>query len=442
MSEFRIPDGMRARPRNRAGEMALQIYAAALKSVRADRLIADSVRLSGDSLRIRDDGYDLRKFRRILVAGAGKASAGMAAALEEILGDRITNGVVVTKHGHSVPTRRIRILEASHPIPDEDSVKAGRQIQALAESAGPDDLVIFLLSGGASALMELPAKGITLDELRATTDLLLRAGADITELNAVRSRLSLIKAGGLGRSVYPAQLVCLVISDVLGNPLPVIGSGPCWPTESGARPSDVLSRLGVDSGIPRGVRRRLEDATESTRGKEPQAVPHVILGDIWTAIDSARAEAVSRGLRPLILTASLGGEAAHAGRHFGSIAHDMKRSMPDYDCLIAGGETTVKVTGAGKGGRAQELAVAAAESLPESVSLLSAGTDGTDGPTDAAGALVDGSTLARAISRGVHPEQAIMNNDTYRLLEAAESLVFTGPTHTNVNDLVILTRSE
>ncbi len=442
MSEFRVPDGIRAMPRNRAGEIALQIYAAALKSVRADWLIADSVSLDRDSLRIRDVAYDLRKFRRILVAGAGKASAGMAAALEDILGDRITDGVVVTKHGHSTPTRRIRILEASHPIPGEDSVEAGRLIHALAESAGPDDLVIFLLSGGASALMELPFDGITLNDLKATTDILLRAGADITQLNAVRSRLSRIKAGGLARSVYPARLVCLLISDVLGNPLPVIGSGPCWPEESGARPVRVLSRLGVDAEIPHEVRKCIDEATESTRGKSTQTVPHVILGDIWTAIDSARTEAASMGLRPLVLTAGITGDAPQIGRLFGSIARDLKRSIPDYDCLIAGGETTVKVCGTGKGGRAQEFAVAAAEYLPEKVSLLSAGTDGTDGPTDAAGALVDGSTLARAIRRGIQPQQAVLNNDTYRLLEAAESLVFTGPTHTNVNDLMILAQSD
>src|SRR5687767_851271 len=348
MSQFRVPDSIRALPRNRAGELALEVYAAALAAVRADRLVGDAVRLTGDFLIIGDETLDLSKFDRILVAGAGKASAGMAAALEGILGDRIGGGIVVTKHGHSAPTRRIRILEASHPIPAEDSVDAGAQIFALAESAGPKDLFLFLLSGGASALMELPTPGISLEDLKTTTDALLRAGADIMQLNAVRSRLSRIKAGGLARSIYPAQLVCLVISDVLGNPLPVIGSGPCWPPDVEGRPLDVLSRLGMETEVPDSVRKWLEAPYESVE-ESRQAVPHVILGDIWTAIEAARSESASLGLRALVLTGSLTGDAAQVGRLFGAIAQDMNRAMPDYDCVIAGGETTVKVTGTGKG---------------------------------------------------------------------------------------------
>ena len=391
-----------------------------------------AVRLEGNELVVRQERYDLSRFRRILVVGAGKASAGMAAALEQILGDRIADGVVVTKHGHSAPTRRIRVLEASHPLPGEDSVEAGRQIFRAAESATSDDLVICLLSGGASALMEALIDGITLEDLQKVTDHLLRAGAGIEDLNGIRRCLSRIKAGGLARAASPARVICLVISDVLGNDLSIIGSGPCF---SAARDSDspeeIMDRYRLRETLPSRV---IEAIIVSPRAAPMEPCPHYIIGDLQTALEACRLEAESLGLKPLMHASYLTGEAAAVGRE----APNLLPTDGPNDCLIAGGETTVTVGGTGKGGRAQELAAAAAGTLRTGMSLLSAGTDGTDGPTDAAGGLVDSETLARAEARGIHPKQALANNDSYHLLKAADSLVITGPTQSNVNDLLIL----
>jgi glycerate-2-kinase len=432
---------IRATPHNQAGELALRIYSSALVAVRAERLIPKALRLHDSVLAIQEHTLDLADFERVLVIGAGKAAAAMAASLEEILGDRITAGVVATKHDHAVPTRRVQVLEASHPIPGEDSVEAGRQIHALTQSAGERDLVICLLSGGASALMELPVKGITLQDLQTTTNLLLRAGANIAEINAVRSRLSQIKNGGIADAAYPAALVCLALSDVIGNCLEVIGSGPCIPAGSAGRePMEVIESLGLGRALPARVKRVLGRPSSGVRRPNPRVIPHYLIGDIWTAIEAAREAAESIGLRTLVLTGSLTGEARTAGAFFGAISHDWQQGLPEFDCIIAGGETVVKVSGSGLGGRAQELAASAGFWLPAGAALLCAGTDGTDGPTDAAGALVDAQTWARVRDRGFQPHDVFAANDTYPALHAAESLVFTGPTHTNVSDLVILVR--
>lgn len=431
---------------NRAAELALAIYRDALKAVRADTLIHRAVSLDSEALRIGDDSYDLRTFERILVVGAGKASAGMAAALEEILGDRISDGIVVTKYGHSVPTQRIRILEAGHPIPDESSLEAGRAIHTLAESADANDLVICLLSGGASALMELPREGITLEDLCTTTDLLLKSGATINDLNAVRACLSQLKAGGLARAAHPAGVVCLAISDVLGNPLEVIGSGPCCATP--VNPKAALEALGrVADRVPTAViaflereKGRTPDVTK--RSSDQLLAPHYILGDLGTAIRAACESSRSRGLNPAALTESLQGEGREKGQSLGLKAHDLPDTVVKsrIDCYIAGGETTVTVRGGGKGGRSQELAAAAALEMRgvPGIALLAAGTDGTDGPTDAAGALVDGDTITLAEQAGVNALELLNQNDSYPLLQAADALLFTGPTQTNVNDLAII----
>jgi glycerate-2-kinase len=356
----------------------------------------------------------------------------MAAALEQILGDRIAESVVVTKHGHSAPTRRIRVLEASHPLPGEDSVDAGKQILRLAESAAENDLVVCLLSGGASALMEAPIDGITLQDLQKVTDHLLCAGAGIEDLNAIRRCLSRIKSGGLASAASPAALICLVISDVMGNDLSIIGSGPCFPAK---RVSDlteeIMDRYGLRDKLPSKVILAISASPPSSTA-EP--CPHHIIGDLHTALEACRIEAESLGLKPQMHASYVTGEAAAVGRFVSNL---ISPNGPN-NCLIAGGETTVIVRGAGKGGRAQELAAAASESLRKEASLLSASTDGTDGPTDAAGGLVDSETFARAEARGILPAQAMAKNDSYHLLEAADSLVFTGPTQSNVNDLVIL----
>jgi glycerate 2-kinase len=430
--------------RGSAAELALAIYQDAINAIRADRLMRSSLSLKGDRLTINGRTIELSQFDRILVVGAGKASALMAAALDKAMGDALTAGVVVTKYDHSLPCRRIRILEAGHPIPDENSVEAGKAIHDLAASASERDLVICLLSGGASALMELPISGISLEDLQITTSLLSRAGANINELNLVRACLSCLKAGGLARAAAPARVICLVISDVLGNPLNVIGSGPCFETNvDHEKSTQMIQKFGLWAALPFAVQQALLRPQDGP-SPSPPLVDHLILGDIHPALDAARQSAIRRGLTPLVLTASMEGEAKEAGMVYGQIARDIPQSyaVTGFDCILAGGETTVTVRGDGKGGRSQELACAATLVMADTdgIALLAAGTDGTDGPTDAAGALVDGSTLSRVRSEGPGIDAALANNDVYPLLAELGCLVKTGPTQSNVGDLVIIVK--
>jgi hydroxypyruvate reductase len=432
------------RPELPAATHARALFQAAVDAVRADHLIRSRVVRTGDLLMIGEERIELSRFREVLVVGAGKASAAMAVAIEENLGDRLTGGLVVTKDGHALPTRRTEVLEAAHPIPDERSVEAGRRIVEMVAGKGRNTLVLCLISGGASALMELPEEGITLADLQSTTSQLLKTGAPIEELNSVRACLSKIKAGGLARAAGEATLVCLVLSDVLGNSLDIIGSGPCMPTaRDHSRALAIVQERGIASSVPRSVLDLLESPLPQTDLAKP-AVKHVILGDIWTAIEAAQREALSRGLHPLILTGWLQGEAREAGGLFGAIARDLPRTHQEtgIDCFIAGGETTVTVSGPGKGGRSQELAAAAALQMRgiEGVALLAAGTDGTDGPTDAAGAVVTGDTAGRAISTGHDLAASLRKNNCYPALAAADALLLTGPTNTNVGDLVVTVR--
>jgi glycerate 2-kinase len=450
------PNAISAHPGNAAAEDALSIYVAALAAVRADHLILSTLRREGDILQVGDLSLPLADFERVYLVGAGKAAAMMAAAAEQKLAGFLTKGVVVTKYGHRVPTQQVHVLEAGHPVPDAASLEAGRVIHALVSQAGERDLVICLISGGASALMELPHESVTLNDLRMTTDLLLKAGAGVEELNTVRACLSKLKAGGLARAAYPARVVCLLLSDVLGNPLGIIGSGPCVeiPVDPAAA-KEVLLQYGLWEAVSEAVRELLTtpliplaswgDSEHSRRLQEGwggSRVDHILLGDIWTAIRAAREAALARGLRPCVLTGYLTGEAREVARIFGGIARDLPQTAPlnGINCYIAGGETTVTVRGEGRGGRSQEIACAAAALLDgvEGVALLAAGTDGTDGPTDAAGGLVDGETLNRAKAAGASLEAALAQSDSYTFLQAAQALVITGPTQSNVGDLIVV----
>lgn len=444
------PSKILAHPRNRAGELALEIYKSVLDAVRADRLVRQAVRLEGNALHAGGATIPLDGIRRILVIGAGKASAAMAAGLQDVLGGRIAEGIVVTKYGHAMDTARIRVLEAGHPIPDKASLAAGAAIFQLAERAAEGDLVICLVSGGASALMELPVDGVALEDVAAVTDLLLRSGAEIRDVNRVRASLSRIKAGGLAWAAAPAMVLCLALSDVLGNPPDAIGSGPCVaPGQDDGDAHAVLKRYGLLDRVPASVRRALEVSRRAYRaaGAQP-AVPlpgpvFQVIGDVGVALDAASRRAEELGLNPMTLTRNMRGEAREIGALVGAVARDLPLAAArnGVHCLLMGGEPTVTLRGNGKGGRAQELALAAAlvmEAGADTTALLAAGTDGTDGPTDAAGALVDASTAHRAAARGVNPAQALAGNDSYHALEAAQALIVTGPTQSNVNDVVIL----
>jgi hydroxypyruvate reductase len=389
---------------------------------------------------------DLPRAGRILVVGCGKASAAMAAALEESVGERIDDGLVVVKDGYVVPTRRVRIVEAGHPVPDARGEAASRAILECVRGAGRDDVVFVLISGGGSALTPSPAPPITLEEKREVTRLLLAAGANITELNTVRKHLSLFKGGQLARAAAPARVITLVLSDVIGDPLDVIASGPTAPDSTTfADAVGVLQRRQVWASVPALVRTRLEaglrgEIEETPKPGDPifARVRHDVIGNNTLVTDAAVARAAELGYRPSLLTRALEGEARDVARDL--VARGRALSAPS--CLIAGGETTVTVRGRGRGGRCQELALAAALALDgvSDVTVLAAGTDGTDGPTDAAGGLVDGATVARARATGVDPRAALDDNDAHRALAASGDLVVSGPTNTNLLDLYLVLR--
>ncbi len=440
-------------PPGPAARHALEIYGAALQAVSADRLVRRALRLTDGVLEVGKHRLELERFRRVYVVGAGKAATPMAQAVEEQLGERIDAGVVVTKYGHSGPTSIAEVKEAGHPVPDAGSVAGGEAVARLAAEAGADDLVIVLISGGASALMELPRPGIALEDIRATTDLLLRSGATITEVNAVRARLSELKHGGLARLIAPAQALCLVLSDVLGSPLESIGSGPCWIGQTtSADASAVLEKYGLSESVPPSAAAAMRDTHERSNGgmgfppggQSNRAGPepiHVLVGDVWTALDAAACKAREMGHRPIIVTGMMQGEAREVALTLAGAARDRPRlkDTDGFDCLLFGGETTVTVRGSGIGGRCQEMACAAIPILAGcgSVCLLAAGTDGTDGPTDAAGAVVDGSSARRADDMGLRPADALARNDTYALLDRIGCLIRTGPTGSNVGDIAV-----
>jgi hydroxypyruvate reductase len=380
----------------------------------------------------------------IAVVGCGKASGAMAAALEEIAGDRIADGLVVVKDGYAVPTRRVRLVEAGHPVPDARGEAAGRQILERLRGAREGDVVVVLISGGGSALMPAPAPPVTLEEKRTVTRLLLGAGATINELNAVRKHLSLIKGGQLARAAAPARVVTLVLSDVIGDPLDVISSGPTAPDSSTfADAVSVLQRRQVWNAVPDTVRRRLQAGARGEIEETPKPgdpiftrVSHHVIGNNALVTDAAVARAAALGYQPTLLTRSLEGEARDVARDLIARA----RALSPPACLIAAGETTVTVRGAGRGGRCQELALAAALALEadEDIVVLAGGTDGTDGPTDAAGGFADGASVARQRAAGVDPRAALEANDANAALAASDDLLVSGPTYTNLLDLYLV----
>ena len=428
-----------------------RIARAALAAVTPEGCLRRALRLQGDRLTVAGRTYELSPGRRLLVVGFGKASARMAAALEEILGERIAAGLVTTADGYRVPTRRVEVVEAAHPVPDARGLAAARRIAELVSGAKEGDLVIVLISGGGSALFTLPAEGITLEDLMRTNELLLRSGAKIQELNAVRKHLSRVKGGQLARLAAPARVLSLILSDVPGDPLDAIASGPTAPDPTTfGEAARILKRYGLWDEVPPGVRARIEAGLQGKVHETPkpgdpifERVQNVIVGSGRLAAEAAAVEGSRLGYRTLILTTTLEGEAREVAKVFSALARELvhfRRPLPPPALLIAAGETTVTVRGDGSGGRNQELALAAAlgiQGLP-GVALMSLGTDGRDGPTDAAGGLVDGDTISRVKAAGVNPEEALANNDSYHALKASGDLLITGPTGTNVADLVLL----
>jgi hydroxypyruvate reductase len=379
----------------------------------------------------------LEKFERVYLVAIGKAAVGMAAAVEKFAGKRLTAGMVLTKYGHTNrKLRRAKIREAAHPVPDAAGLAASEEMEQLLRTLNARDLLITAISGGSSALLSAPAAGITLEDKQLTTDLLLKSGADISELNAVRKHLSRLKGGQMAALAYPATVIGLLLSDVIGDTIDVIGSGPTAPDPSTFQDArNVLAKYNLIDIVPSSVRVRLETSSEETpKPSDPlfKNVRNVITASNHQALTAAAAKARALGYRPLILSSRIQGEAKEVARVHAAILRD----APPNSCILSGGETTVTVRGKGRGGRNQELALALAIDIAgvPNVAALCAGTDGSDGPTDAAGAFVTGQTILDL----AEARQYLAANNSYEFLDPLKALIKTGPTGTNVMDINIL----
>ncbi len=432
-------------------EQALQIFQAGLQAVDPVEAILRHVTLNDNVLRISDRQFNLEDYDRILVVGAGKAVAPMAKAVEDLLGNRISDGVIVVKDKHGLPLKKIKVREASHPVPDERGVQGTEEILSLVETAGKRDLIICLISGGGSALLIAPVHGISLEDKQNATKLLLACGATIHEFNAVRKHLSRAKGGRLAQMAYPATVTSLILSDVVGDDLDVIASGPTVPDYSTFDDAEqILKGYGIWDQLPPTVRDHLAKGTSDQIEDTPksdnaafQQCSQVLVGTNLQALKAAGQEAQQLGYHPLILSSKVEGEAREVARFYAAIASEVLSSenpLKPPVCVLAGGETTVTLTGDGRGGRNQEFALAAALAITglDNVVVLSGGTDGTDGPTDAAGAMADGTTVARALEKGLEPKDFLRRNDSYNFFQKLEGLLMTGPTLTNVMDMYML----
>jgi glycerate 2-kinase len=432
-------------------EDAKRIFAAGVAAVDPAAAVQRAVRRQDDTLRVQDVAYDLRRYAHVYVVGGGKAGATMTQGLEAILGDWLSGGTVTVKYGHLAPVARVTMHEAGHPIPDAAGVQGAEAIMQIARQADTDDLVFCLLSGGASALLPAPSAGISLEEKQHVTSLLLECGASIDEINVVRKHISRLKGGHLARLVAPATLITLVLSDVVGDPLHAIASGPTVPDPSTYQDGlDIVSRYNLLERLPVSVRQHLKDGLAGALPETPKAgeavfdhCQTVIIGNNRLALQTARESARALGYATLILSSCIQGETRDIARMHAAIAREMCQSglpLAPPACVISGGETTVTIRADGKGGRNQEFVLAAALDIAdlESVVVLSGGTDGTDGPTDAAGAVADGETVARARALGLEPESFLRRNDSYPFFAALDDLLITGPTGTNVMDIHLL----
>lgn len=435
------------------GAALTSIMAAALAAVDPAQAVRRVLRYEGETLQIGDRRYDLGASRRIIVVGAGKAGAPMAAATAEVLGERITDGLVIVKQGYAGANSHgpIQIVEGGHPLPDARGVAAAERIAQLVAAATADDLVLVLISGGGSALLTLPTPGITLDDTIALTEVLLGCGATINEINTLRKHLSRISGGRLVQLAAPASIATLILSDVVGSPLDVIASGPTVPDSTTfADAWSIVARHAIADRIPSTIRERIErglrdSTTETPKPGDPifERVQQLMVGSNEIAALAAADQAQQFGYQPLVLTTYLEGEARTVGGLLAGIARELalhNRPIARPALLIAGGETTVTLRGTGMGGRNQELAlgaVAGLAGLPETT-LVALATDGGDGPTDAAGAVVTGLTLAEAQARDLDPADFLARNDAYHFFAALDDLLLPGPTLTNVNDLTLI----
>jgi len=430
---------------------ARELFQVAIKAVDAEQCVRRFVRLDGTVLHIGDQDYHLAHYTRVLVVGMGKASPQMGVALEDILGDRITGGLINTKYEHGESLKHIEVVECGHPVPDEAGVDGANRILALLDEADEQTLVICVISGGGSALTPAPVQGVSLSDKQETTRLLLACGANIVELNAIRKHLSRIKGGGMARVAFPATVVALMLSDVIGDPMDVIASGPTVPDTSTFQTCmDILNKYDLFDKLPESVRLRFKVGLDGDIEDTPKPgdaalskVQNLVVGSNGLAVSAAVEKAQALGYNTLVLSTRVEGEAREVAYVYAGIAKEIVASGQPIGapaCVISGGETTVLVRGKGKGGRNQELALSAAIQLAgcEHVVMLSGGTDGTDGPTDAAGAIVDGQTIARATHKDISALAHLKNNDAYHFFKPLDDLIMTGATGTNVADVAFV----
>ena len=432
-------------------DTCLAIFRAGLKAVDPYEATKRILRLSGEGLQVGDRNYHLGDFKRIVVIGAGKAGAPMTQAVEEILGDRIEEGMIVVKYGYTAPLKKVKLIEGGHPIPDEAGQHGAGELLKIVNGLGKEDLVFCLISGGGSALLPAPVDGVSLGEKQETTRILLESGASIHEINAIRKHLSRIKGGWLAKTVAPATMITLVLSDVIGDDLDVIASGPTVGDRSTF--SDclkVIEKYQLKDQIPSAVMEYLRKGAAGTAQETPKPDDSIfrtglnlIVGSNMQCLEAAERKAQKLGYQTLILSSLVEGETREVAAVHGAILKEIIRTgkpLAPPACIISGGETTVTIRGKGKGGRNQEFVLACGIEIAgwEGAAVFSAGTDGTDGPTDAAGAFADWRTVEQAQAIGLDPNVALQENNAYPFFERLGNLIITGPTNTNVMDVRIL----
>ena len=430
---------------------ALSILRFSIKACDPFYAIRRCIKLKQKKLGVNHLPYDLKSFQRIFIIGAGKASARMAFALEEILGEKISSGIVITKEGYLAPLKRIELVEGGHPLPDRYGWQATRRILRLLSRANGNDLIIFLLSGGGSSLLVSPVSGISLKDKIKLTDQLLRCGANIKEINAIRKHISQVKGGRLAQLAQPSPVLTLILSDVIGDRLDSIASGPTAPDNTTfSECLKIIQKYELTDKIPPSIYLRLKKGAEGKIQETPKPgdrifkrVRNVIIGSNRIALQAAKKKAEDLGFNVLILPRPVSGDTTRAALRHVSLVRKIKKEGDPISppaCVISGGETTVKIKGKGLGGRNQEFTLVGAMEISgmENVVFLSAGTDGTDGPTDAAGAICDGDTIKKALKCGLDPKRYLNDNDSYHFFQTLGDLIITGPTHTNVMDVHLI----
>jgi glycerate 2-kinase len=435
----------------RTRDDAVAIFEKGLEAVAPDVAVRRFCQRRGNALKIGEQSFQLDKYDRIFVVGAGKATAPMASTLEELLGDDLSAGVITVKYGHTAKLSKIQTVEAGHPVPDRNGELGSEKILSIATSAGEKDLLFCLISGGGSALLPKAAPGVSLADKQETTRILLACGATIHEINMLRKHLSIIKGGQLAVTAAPATVVSLILSDVVGDNLDAIASGPTVPDNSTfADCMKIVNKYAIADQLPEPVLNHLKKGLSGQVPETPKAddpvfenTSNIVIGSNIEALLAAEKEAAGRGYTTQVLSSMIEGETCEVARLHSAIAREILRTghpVKPPACILSGGETTVTLKGDGLGGRNQEFALCAAADIAGTrpVVLLSGGTDGNDGPTDAAGAIVDNTTIERAATAKLNIAGYLSNNDSYHFFKALGDLLITGPTNTNVMDLRIL----